>query len=336
MLNIATRTARQSSSARRLARITTCVALARAIDAPAVHLGARRAALQFGSSERSFHGTAANQERQPIRNSPKALLPEFSLKDKVIIVSGGAQGLGLTQAEALLEAGATVHVYDRQPQPGPGSWYDDVAKRAAGELETALIYHQVDVRTGVDDINRITEEIANEHGHIDGLIAAAGIQQETPALEYTAADADRMLGVNVTGVLMTAQAVARQMVRLKQQGSLVLIASMSGTIANRGLICPVYNASKAGVIQLARNLAAEWGEYGIRVNTISPGYIVTEMVQRLFEKFPEREVEWPKHNMLNKLSKPEDYRGAAVFLLSDASRFMTGSDLRIDGGHAAW
>lgn len=94
------------------------------------------------------------------------------------------------------------------------------------------------MRTGVDEINRITEEIAQKHGRIDGLIAAAGIQQETPALEYTAADADRMLGINVTGVLMTAQAVARQMVRLKQDGSLVLIASMSGTIANRGLICP--------------------------------------------------------------------------------------------------
>jgi NAD(P)-dependent dehydrogenase (short-subunit alcohol dehydrogenase family) len=98
----------------------------------------------------------------------------------------------------------------------------------------------------------------------------------------------------------------------------------------------VYNASKAAVLQLGRNLAMEWGEHGIRVNTISPGYIVTEMVMKLFEKFPEREVEWPKHNMLNKLSKPEDYRGAAVFLLSDASRFMTGADLRIDGGHCAW
>lgn len=90
------------------------------------------------------------------------------------------------------------------------------------------------------------------------------------------------------------------------------------------------------MIQLGRNLAAEWGIKNIRVNTISPGYIVTEMVQKLFERFPDRAVEWPKQNMLNKLSKPEDYRGAAVFLLSDASRFMTGADLRIDGGHAAW
>jgi NAD(P)-dependent dehydrogenase (short-subunit alcohol dehydrogenase family) len=104
----------------------------------------------------------------------------------------------------------------------------------------------------------------------------------------------------------------------------------------KGLICPAYNASKAGVIQLGRNLASEWGVYGIRVNTISPGYIVTAMVEDLFVKFPERREDWPTQNMLGRLSKPQEYRGAAVFLLSDASSFMTGSDLRMDGGHAAW
>ena len=102
------------------------------------------------------------------------------------------------------------------------------------------------------------------------------------------------------------------------------------------MICPAYNASKAGVVQLGRNLASEWGEYGIRVNTISPGYIVTAMVEKLFEDFPERKEQWPTENMLGRLSKPEEYRGAAVFLISDASSFMTGSDLRMDGGHAAW
>lgn len=104
----------------------------------------------------------------------------------------------------------------------------------------------------------------------------------------------------------------------------------------QGLICPAYNASKAAVLQLARNLAAEWGTYNIRVNTISPGYIVTAMVEKLFVEFPERRDQWPKENMLGRLSRPEEYRGAAVFLLSDASSFMTGSDLRMDGGHAAW
>ncbi|RYP03949.1 hypothetical protein DL764_004783 [Monosporascus ibericus] len=293
-------------------------------------------AARHRDQRRPFHQTASNRGASPADSGPRGLLPEFSLKDKVIIVSGGAQGLGVVQAEALLEAGAIVHVFDRQPEPGPESKYHRVARRAAEELNTSLVYHRVDVRESVEDLHRIAREIADRHGRLDGLLAAAGIQQETPALEYTAADADRMLGVNVTGVLMTAQAVARQMVRLRTPGSIALIASMSGTIANRGLICPVYNASKAAVVQLARNLASEWGAHGIRVNTISPGYIVTDMVRALFEKFPEREAEWPRQNMLGKLSAPEDYRGAAVFLLSDASRFMTGADLRIDGGHAAW
>lgn len=264
------------------------------------------------------------------------MLPDFSLKDKTIVVSGGGRGLGLVQAEALLEAGANVHALDRLPTPEPNSPFHKISQRAASQLGTSLTYHRVDVRD-VASLNKIVEAIADQAGGINGLIAAAGIQQETPALDYTAEDVNKMMSVNVTGVFMTAQAVARQMVRLETKGgSMVLIASMSGTVANRGLICPAYNASKAAVVQLGRNLAAEWGPLGIRVNTLSPGYIVTDMVEALFEKFPERRTEWPKHNMLGRLSTPHEYRGAAVFLLSDASSFMTGSDLRIDGGHCAW
>ena len=110
----------------------------------------------------------------------------------------------------------------------------------------------------------------------------------------------------------------------------------SPNILYQGLICPAYNASKAAVLQLGRNLASEWGCYGIRANTISPGYITTAMVEALFEKYPERRRDWPTQNMLGKLSVPEEYRGAAVFCISDASSFMTGSDLKIDGGHTAW
>lgn len=80
----------------------------------------------------------------------------------------------------------------------------------------------------------------------------------------------------------------------------------------------------------------EWGSHGIRVNTLSPGYIVTAMTDPLFEQYPDRKENWPKENMLGRLSYPEEYRGAAIFLLSDASSFMTGSDLKIDGGHTAW
>jgi NAD(P)-dependent dehydrogenase (short-subunit alcohol dehydrogenase family) len=117
---------------------------------------------------------------------------------------------------------------------------------------------------------------------------------------------------------------------------MALIASMSGTVANRGLLCASYNASKAGVQQLGRSLAAEWGVHGIRVNTISPGYIETEMVRELFETQPQRRREWAGQNMLGRIASPEDFKGVAVFLMGGGSRWMTGSDVRIDGGHCAW
>ncbi|KAM0418705.1 hypothetical protein ACHAPT_012404 [Fusarium lateritium] len=293
-----------------------------------------RAARYTPVAVRAFHNTAP--QHNAALGQPH-LLPEFSLRDKVVVVSGGARGLGLVQIEALLEAGATVHAVDRLPSPAndPSSGFSKVSKRAREELGTSLTYHQTDVRN-VPELNRIFEGIADGAGRLDGLIAAAGINQETPALEHTAEDADNMMSINFTGAFMTAQAAARQMVRLKQPGSICLIASMSGTIANKGMLAPAYNSSKAAVVQLGRNLAAEWGEHGIRVNTLSPGYILTQMLESLFDDYPERRTKWPSENMLGRFSTPNEYRGAAVFLLSDASSFMTGADLRIDGGHAAW
>ncbi|KAF7563261.1 hypothetical protein G7046_g873 [Stylonectria norvegica] len=283
---------------------------------------------------RPLHTTAALHSQTPARSN---LLPEFSLRDKVVVVSGGARGLGLVQIEALLEAGATVHAIDRLPSPADDAASDfaRVAKRAKEELNTSLSYYQIDVRD-VPELNNIIEGIATQAGRLDGLIAAAGINHETPAIDYKASDADNLMSINFTGAFMTAQAVARQMIRLKQPGSICMIASMSGGIANKGMLAPAYNSSKAAVAQLGRSLAAEWGEHGIRVNTLSPGYIMTKMLESLFVEYPEREAKWPQENMLGRLSTPEEFRGAAVFLLSDASSFMTGADLRVDGGHSAW
>ena len=107
-------------------------------------------------------------------------------------------------------------------------------------------------------------------------------------------------------------------------------------IANRNLITSVYNSSKAAVAQLTRNLAMEWGPLGIRVNALCPGHILTPMVRKNFEETPSLEHEWSNNNMLGRISTPEEFRGAAVFLLSEASSFMTGSSLVIDGGCTAW
>lgn len=157
-------------------------------------------------------------------------LPEFNLTDKVVLVSGAARGLGLTQAEALLEAGATVYALDRLPEPSPDFYH--VQKRAAEELGTTFYYRQIDVRD-VDGLNKVVASIGEKHGRMDGLIAAAGIQQETSALDYTAKDANMMFEINITGVFMTAQAVAKQMISFGNGGSIALIASMSAHIANR-------------------------------------------------------------------------------------------------------
>ena len=123
-----------------------------------------------------------------------------------------------------------MYALDRLPEPSPD--FHTTAARAEKELGTSLHYCQIDVRD-VPNLNKIVSEIADKHGRMDGLIAAAGIQQETPALEYTAEDANRMFEVNITGVFMTAQAVAKQMIKFGNGGSIVLIASMSGTVANR-------------------------------------------------------------------------------------------------------
>lgn len=164
------------------------------------------------------------------RSGGATLLPEFDLSSHVILVSGAARGLGLTMSSALLEAGATVYALDRLPSPTP--LFDTLQSRFS--TPSRLHYRQIDVRN-VPELNHIIEEIGDKEGRMDGLIAAAGIQQETSALDYTKEDANRMFEVNVTGVLMTSQAVAKQMIRYGNGGSVALIASMSGTVANRVL-----------------------------------------------------------------------------------------------------
>ena len=178
---------------------------------------------------------------------PKGL-PEFSLAGKVVVVSGAGRGLGLVQAEALLEAGAignyslpiTCPIAESSPPPvyaldlheTPAADFPTIQERAKNELGTALHYRRVDVRE-VEALNKIIEAIGTEHGRLDGLIAAAGINYEAPAIDYSKEEANRMLEINVTGCFLTAQAVARQMMKFGNGGSIALIASMSAHIANR-------------------------------------------------------------------------------------------------------
>ena len=226
-----------------------------------------------------------------------------------------------------------MYCLDRASEPS--SDFLAAQSRANTDFGGSLNYDRVDV-TNVSDLDHVVASIASKHNGINGLIAAAGIQQVTPALEYSVADINRMLAVNFTGVFSSAKAVAKCMIDYNVPGSIVLIASISGLVANHGLITPVYNSSKAAVIQLARNLAMEWAAHGIRVNSLCPGHIQTPMVAENFRREPHLKPLWEGANMLKRLSKPEEFRGAALFLVSDASSFMTGGTLVIDGGHTAW
>ncbi|KAI0428043.1 short-chain dehydrogenase [Xylaria sp. FL1042] len=279
-------------------------------------------------------GIAPNRDE----NVGQKRLADFDLKGGVFIVTGGARGLGLSIAEGLVEAGGKVYCFDMQEKPDK-DWNE--AARRAEKWGGALHYCQQDVQDS-KHLDELIESIATKHRKLDGVIAAAAVQQICPAIDYTPDDAARIMAINYTGVMMTATSAARQMFKWKCHGSMCFIASMSGQVANKGLISPVYNSSKAAVIQLARNLAMEWspirkdGTGGIRVNCISPGHIITPMVLRNFEEVPGLREKWESENMMGRLAETTEFKGAALFLLSKASSFMTGNNLVIDGGHTSW
>ncbi|KAK3653625.1 hypothetical protein LTR56_004480 [Elasticomyces elasticus] len=296
---------------------------------------------------------------------------EFELNGRVFVVTGGAQGLGLAFVEALVEAGGIVYCLDRQKEPTAS--FSETQGRVAAEFGGTLHYRQVDVQDA-KLLDEVIASIAEEHSRLDGLIANAGIQYTKPALEYPADEVSRVriiktmefeialillsdderqlqrclllgreLYVHLTVFTMVSANViegAKQMIKYKTPGNMVLIGSMSGFNANKGLLSSVYNASKAAVIQLGRNLSMEWARAvdgkPIRVNVLCPGNIITPMVENDFKNDPSLRKTWEDANMLGRISEPKEYRGAILFLLSDASSFMTAGSLVIDGGYTAW
>lgn len=232
----------------------------------------------------------------------------------------------------------TVYCIDRKPQPGD-EWHQ--AQARLPEWGGSLTYRQQDV-LDAEGMGKLIDSIAAENNRLDGAIAAAAINHESPSVSLTTEDIRKMMDINFTGVLTTANSVARAMTKHKCQGSICLIASMSGLVANKGLFCPVYNSSKAALIQLAKCLAMEWsprqkdGSGGIRVNCISPGHIMTPMVQDILKERPEVEEFWSKENMLGRLAETSEFKGAALYLMSNASTYMTGNNMVLDGGHTAW
>lgn len=228
---------------------------------------------------------------------------------------------------------------DNYAQPAPE--FLEAQKGNNSALAGSLHYRNVDVQD-MNNVDQTMKEIASGHNRLDGLIAADGSKQVEQASEYTPSQLDEIMSIKYNGVFHTATSAARQMMQKNCKGSIILVASTSGIIADHGMASVVYNASKASLIQLTRCLAMEWGKAGsdgsccIRVNCLCPGPVVTPQVGEYINDTPSAKREWEEANMLGRLSQPEEYRGAALFLLSDASSFMTGSSLVVDGGYTSW
>ncbi|KAF9478946.1 NAD(P)-binding protein [Pholiota conissans] len=271
----------------------------------------------------------------------------FTLKDRVCVITGAERGLGLEMALAYAEAGAIVYCLDLPPAPSEefkriqqyvsAQSPTVVGKEQGGQTlaKGRIEYATCDV-TKQDAVWALVNKIADKEGRLDICVACAGILRSAEVLEYKAADFQKIMDVNVNGVLFTAQAAGQAMVKHNSRGSIIIIASMSGSITNKGMHWTAYNTSKAAVIQMARSLACELGPKGIRCNSISPGYVYTEMTKAFLHGNPQLEKEWCSQNPLGRLANPQELQGIALFLGSDASTFCTGSNLIVDGGQTAW
>lgn len=251
---------------------------------------------------------------------------DFRLDDRVAIVTGAASGIGRSIALGLADVGADVGCLDL-PDSDLDLVVADIEKRGRRALAIPA-----DV-TNDSHLTEAVERIERELGPLRLAVNSAGIANAAPAEEMSRQQWQRVFDINVTGVFLCCQAESKAMLQ-HGQGAIVNIASMSGSIVNRGLLQAHYNASKAAVIHLSRSLAMEWSQRGIRVNAISPGYTATPMNLRpeVAEQVQKFEADTP----LGRMAQVDELVGPAVFLLSDAASYCTGIDLIVDGGFTCW
>ncbi|KAG2146936.1 uncharacterized protein EDB93DRAFT_1148134 [Suillus bovinus] len=278
----------------------------------------------------SLHSTAST----PVIR--RESLGDFSLTDRVAIVTGGNRGLGLEAALALSTAGSrVVYCLDLPENPGE-DW--NAARQSVEKLEGAgrLKYVTNDVRDQ-KKLLKTVEEIATEEGRMDICVAVAGISGALKScLEFTEEELEEVYAVNLKGVFFSAQAAARQMHRFQTPGSIILMGSVAGSVALKRTPALPYNTSKAAVINMARVMACELAQKNIRVNSLSPGYIETPMTTAAISAQPEFQTIWSEESFMNRLGKPHELRGVVTWLASDASSFCTGSNIIVDGGYTAW
>jgi NAD(P)-dependent dehydrogenase (short-subunit alcohol dehydrogenase family) len=247
------------------------------------------------------------------------VLDTFDLSGKVAVVTGGNRGLGEAWVQSLVDVGASVVIAARD---------DERSRETAEKIGDRVDTVHLDVRDA-DDVRRALSTIVERHGRVDVLVNNAGACIHRPALEVSDDEWDQVVDINLNGLWRCSQAFGRHMIE-NGGGVIVNIGSISAQVVNRPQMQPAYNASKAAVHQLTKSLAAEWAPLGVRVNALAPGYTKTEMaaVDR-----PEFRARWIEDAPMQRYAEPEELGPALVFLASNASSFMTGATLVIDGGY---
>jgi len=182
-------------------------------------------------------------------------------------------------------------------------------------------------------VQKAYQQVMDTFGRIDSVVASAGIVENYSAFDYPFDRIKRLYDINVHGAFFTAREAARNMIP-QGGGSIVLVASMSANIVNIPQPQTPYNASKAAVKHMASSLAVEWAKKGVRVNVLSPGYMLTKLTKTVLGHDPEQKKTWESLTPMGRIGDPEDLAGAIIFLAGDASRFMTGSEIRVDGGYS--
>ena len=260
---------------------------------------------------------------------PGSVLAAFRLDNRVALVTGAGRGLGRAMALALAGAGARMAIVDVNRED-----LEAVATeiRSLGGEALAL---QGDVGDE-DQVQAAVAQASRHYGALHVLVNNAGVTTRSPFEDLPAEDWRKVIEINLGGVYLCSKWAARQFIQQGSGGSVINIASMSGLIGNRGGFNSHYSASKGGVIALTRALAVEWAPKGIRVNAIAPGYFITPMTDRLKERDPKFYREILERIPLGRFGEGRDLAGAVVFLASEASSYVSGHILLVDGAYSAW